>query len=77
MQKLTQTSDHLNFSGVPGMRKWWDLIVNVAIAHPSLLAGIYKQGDSAVYAAPSAVSAGPERIVEYPFVYDWKSLATD
>lgn len=59
------------------MRKWWDLIVNVAIAHPSLLAGIYKQGDSAVYAAPSAVSAGPERIVEYPFVYDWKSLATD
>lgn len=47
----------------------------MAIAHTSLLAGIYKQGGSAVQAAPSAVSSGPLRIVECPFVYDWKSLA--
>lgn len=59
------------------MQRRWSLTVSVAIAHTSLLAGIYKQGGSAVQAAPSAVSSGPERIAEYPFVYDWKSLATD
>lgn len=72
---LNLISDHLNFPGVPGMRRWWGLTVNMAIAHTSLLAGIYKQGGSAVQAAPSAVSSGPLRIVECPFVYDWKSLA--
>lgn len=59
------------------MRRRWSLIVNVALAHTPLLVGAYKQGGSAVQAAPSAVSSGPERIVECPFVYDWKSLATD
>lgn len=62
------------------MRRRWSLIVNVALAHTPLLAGAYKQGGSAVQAAPavsSAVPSGPERIAECPFVYDWKSLATD
>lgn len=52
------------------MRRRWGLIVNVAIAHTSLLAEIYKQDGSAVQAAPSPVFSGPERIVECPFVYD-------